>query len=392
MKTFIFIFLSLFTIQIHAQTETSLLPLSEEKFAAIVQYTKGQAPQEYKDLILFDKIIDVPRDAYIKVITQKRCIAVFYENTKVQSPINKVSPWKVLSGTARWICPEDKIEKVSYKDATIEVQNGEFLITDDQVTAIRDNVKYDGKKLQPENVYAYRKNKLLPLKNQPEPYDLWKKQEKFPAPLESARLKMEKPQDPYITRVFFNVAPFGISGLYNHELESHASDFKMESHFFRLGTNFPWKNKSIFTFIEFSDGKSHDRNNSMGPPPLGFKSIEYEATTLALGIRHSHVSSSSFYYYGGLTYQKVSTHLHPDFSTYYDSKVIYPYNLTAGGGYQKIFWARNWISLVVGLDFRITQSLTQGRYGDSNSFSSDVQLSAITEYAGFFYLGPTFNF
>ena len=87
-------------------------------------------------------------------------------------------------------------------------------------------------------------------------------------------------------------------------------------------------------------------------------------------------------------------HLHPTAMNFYDAKITYPYNISAGGGYQKIFWAKNWISLVVGVDLKITQSLTQGKaefFNQPFGESKDPE-SAITNFAGFLYFGPTFNF
>ncbi|MES2768887.1 MAG: hypothetical protein V4596_07045 [Bdellovibrionota bacterium] len=398
MKQFALALSLLLTTSLHAEESeksSQITPSQEEKFAAIVQYTNGKTELDFKDLITFDKTIEVPKNANIKVVTQKRCVAVFYENTKLQSPTDKVSPWKILSGNVRWICPEDRVERIVYKDTEIQVQNGEFLLLGNQLTAIRDNVRYDGKDLKLETIYVYKNGKWLSLKEQPDPYDLWKKHDKFPPPLESTRLKMEKPIDPYVTRVFLNVAPVGIAGFYHHELENTVSEFDMDTHAFRLGTNFPWRGKSIFTFLEFNQGESKDnKNQSMGPPPIGFRSIRFEAFTLGLGLRHSHVSSSSYYYYLGLTRQRVEFHLRPESSSFYDGEIEYPYNITVGGGYQKIFWAKNWISLVIGVDLKLIQSLSQGKVEYFNQPFSETKdpRSTITEYAGFLYLGPTFNF
>jgi hypothetical protein len=385
----------LFLSNAYAQEKPEAAPLAlpEEKFAAIVQYANGKQEYDFKDLISFNKIITIPQKAYLKVITQKRCVAVFYENTKVQTPADKVSPWKILSGSARWICPEDKIEKVNFKDSELQVQNGEFLINNNQLTVLRNNIKYDNKNLDPQIVYSYKESKWEALDDQPEPYEHWLKQDKFPAPLESARLKMEKPDDPYVTRLFLNVAPIGISGIDNHEHGSSRSDYGMQSHSFRLGLNFPWKNKSALVFLEY-DETDGNNNKGMGPPPLGFKDFQLKSTTLGVGLRHSHVSKSSFYYYLGLTKSEVKFTLHPDPITFFNGELVYPYNVSAGAGYQKIFWAKNWLSLMVGLDLKITQSLSQGRVDNFNhppGITSDMR-SMMTSYSGFLYLGPVFNF
>lgn len=377
----------------HAQNSESLA-IPEEKFAAIVQYANGKQEYDFKDLISFEKTITIPKDSYLKVVTQKRCIAVFYENTKVQTPKDRVSPWEVISGAVRWICPEEKIERVAFKGSELQVQNGEFLLTGNQLAVLRNNVRSENKDLSTQTLYAVKNNKWLPLKNQPEAYDLWNKQEKYPAPTESSRLKAEKPQDPYVTRVFLNGVPLGIAGLYNHEWENHASDYSMETHGVRLGTNFPWKNKSVLVFLEFIDIESSDNMDGMGPPPLGYKFVKSEGFTLGLGLRHSHTKSSSFYYYLGLTHQKMFVHLRPDATDYYDAKIIYPYNATAGGGYHTIFWAKNWISLMIGADARITQSLSQGKVDFFNQPWGENKdpKSMMTQYSAFVYFGPVFNF
>lgn len=395
MKTFFLYFILsilLGAISAQAQTESGAqAPINEEKFSAIVQYSKN-TKEEFKDLILFDQTIEVPKNAHLKLVTQKRCIAVFYENTKVQTPKDKVSPWNLISGSARWICPEEKIERVIYKESELQVQNGEFLLTNNQLYILRNNVKFDGKNLDLETLYTH-KGKWLLLKNQPDPYDLWKKQEKYPAPIESERLRAEKPQDPYITRVFLTVAPTGFAGFYHHELENRLSDFEMDTHAFRLGTNFPWKNKSLLVFLEYREGESKDRSEQWGPPPIGYKSLKFEDATLGLGLRHNHPNSSSFYYYVGLTRQEMSAHTRPSTNEFYDTRIVYPYNVSAGGGYQKIFWAKNWISLVLGFDMKITQSLTQGKtdFAKFNGSNWNAE-SAVTSYSGLVYLGPVFNF
>lgn len=390
-KTFILFF---FLISSGLKAETTQVIPPEEKFAGIIQFSKDNAEYDFKDIIEFGKAINVPKNSYIKIITQKRCIAVLYENTKVEAPADRVSPWKVVSGDVRWICPEDKVERLLIKDLEVQVQNGELLLTGSQLLVIKNSVRIKEKDLNSNSVYIYKNKKFLLLKNQPDPYDIWTKQQKFPAPLESLSVKVEKPQDPYVNRVFLTVAPVGFAGLYHHEEENKVSNFEMGSHAFRLGVNFPWKNKSIYTFLEYNQGDSTEKNNNNQPIPVGTKSLKFEATTLGLGLRHNHINSSSFYYYVGLTNQKVIFHLRPETNKFLDGKLKYNYNVTIGGGYQKIFWPKNWVSLVIGFDLKVIQSLDQGEIVFLNqSFNEDIDpRSAITEYAGVFYLGPTFNF
>lgn len=374
-----------------SESSAPTLALPEEKFAGIVQYTEGKLQYDFKDLITFDKTITIPKKSYMKVITQKRCIAVFYENSKIQSPIDKVSPWKILSGNARWICPESKVEKVMYKDSELQVQNGEFLLANNELLSIRDSVLFDNKNLELNKIYVYKNSKWTLLDDQPEPYDLWEKHKKFPAPQESAHLKKEVPQDPYVARVFLNVAPIGISGFYHHGLENKVSDYELETHFFRLGTNFPWKGRSVLVFLEYDETDGDNNNN--GSTPIGAKDINVETATLGVGLRHSHVKSSSFYYFLGLSRINMRFHLHPDNLTYHDGEITFPWNATAGAGYQKIFWAKSWMSLMVGWDFKITQSLSKGNVDRYNGppLPKDPEDFA-TSYSTFLYLGPVFNF
>lgn len=389
-NTFLLLFLS--ASNLFAQ-EPNSIP-SDDKFAAIVQYSNAKEKYNFKDIVLFNETIKVPDDSYIKIITQKRCIAVLYKNTVVQSPVDRVSPWKIISGDARWICSEDKVERISVADSELQVQNGELLINGKQLTVLKNSVRFQDKDLNINTVYAYKNTKWLPLKNQPDPYTLWNKQERFPAPLESVRVKTEKPEDPYVKRVFLNLAPVGLSGVRNHELKDDGSDLSLETHAFRLGTNFPWKNKSVLVFLEYSQGESGNENTGYGPPPVGYKSIKFEATTLGIGLRHNHINSSSFYYYLGLTHQKYQMHQHPSTFEYYDTKVVYPLNISAGGGYQKIFWSKNWVSLMVGVDLKIIQSLTKGKVDFFNQpFNENKSPEGLlTEYSSFVYLGPVFNF
>jgi hypothetical protein len=389
MKILGYIFSLIFATHAYAQE------VSEEKFAAIVQYAEGKQGFDFKDLIGFNKTIEIPKDSYLKVITQKRCIAVFYENTKVQSPVDKVSAWKVLSGSARWICPEARVEKIIYKEAEVQIQNGEFLLTNGQLTPFKNSVRFENNDLIVGTVYINKNNTWVPMSDQPDPYDLWKKHKKFPVPTESAQRNMEKPDDPYVTRLILNVAPIGVMGFYHHEQESQLSDTNMQGHFFRLGVNFPWRNKSVLTFLEYdeTDG-DNNKNNGMGPPPVGEKSIRLDGPMLGIGLRHSHVSSSSFYYYLGFSRLTMKFDSHPAPTSFYNGEILYPYNVAAGGGYQKIFWAKNWISLMLGVDLKITQSLTQGKVENFNTppgNTADLR-SAMTSYSGFVYLGPVFNF
>src|SRR5690606_16945623 len=124
-----------------------------------------------------------------------------------------------------------------------------------------------------------------------------------------------------------------------------------QTHAFRLGVNFPVKRKSYYVFLEHGVGEMN--NNYENMMPIGARDLKFEATTLAVGIRHSHIKSSSFYYYGGFTRQLFRFHTHPQAGNFYDGEVVYPYNLSVGGGYQKIFFAKSWISLMVGFDLKI---------------------------------------
>ncbi len=369
----------------------SAVAINEEKFTAIVQYSKGNTQYNFKDVILFDETIEVPKGSYLKVITQKRCVAVFYENTRVHTPANKTSPWEVINGSARWICPEQKIERVVYKDSELQVQNGELLLLNDELAVVRDSVLFNNRMLKPKTIYRYMNAKWLPLRNQPDPYFIWRKNRSFDPPIESSLHSLEKPHDPFVTRVFLNVAPIGMSGIYHHNWESQFSEHRMDTHAFRIGTSFPYKNKSWFVFLEHSKAEEDDHKGYF--TPIGARHLSFEQTTLAVGLRHSHIKSTSSYYYVGFTRQELEYGMNTQFGGL-DAEILYPYNLSVGGGYQKIFWPKSWISLMVGVDLKITQSLSQGKlrffYQPWNS--NENPRGAITQFSSFVYLGPVFNF
>ncbi len=381
-------------------------PLVTENFAGLVQYTSGSpenttshAKLEFKDVLKFEQTLEIPKDSKIKIITQKRCIAVLYENSEIITPKDKLSPWILKKGTARWICPEEKIEKIIFVSADIEIQNGEVLFDKKFLLIYKDQIKNKSKLLKTALVYALKGQRFLPLKDQPEAADIWKRDDKYPLPKESIRWVAEKPEpsiDPNITRIYLQGLPIGIGGLHDWNHDRDFTEQNFENHGARLGTNFKFKNYSVMAFVEFFESANADsKQHSNGPSPVGYFSNRTESFIAAIGLRHDHLKAGSFYYYLGYARQELEVFARPDNLSDYKVRVVYNWNLVGGLGYQYILFPKSWFSILLATEARFIQTLYRGSIKELSYPPSAEPIDPrghFLNYSMNFYIGPSFNF
>jgi hypothetical protein len=395
--------LAVIVFSLNSMAAESSTPLPEEKFAGIVQHTKG-APisskgdkkknLDFKDLIYFSETISVPKSARLKLITQKRCVAVLYENASVVSPKDKNEPWEIKKGPVRWICPENRLEKFIYENSEFSIQNGEFLFYDNRLVPFRDQVLVEHKPLLKRTVYEFKNGAWTVLKDQPEAFALWQTDQSYTPPTESSRNNAQKPEDAHVIRIFANYLG-GSSGITNYGSGERLSAYNMKGEGLRLGTNFPLKNKSLLVFLDFFEAENpgYHKGSNSGPDPIGTKSIHTESFTAAVGLRKNHFQTGSYYGYLGLTNLKYDFHTRKDNFDYDSAKLEYKFAVTGGIGYQKIFFSKSWLSLMAGAELRLTQSLTDGDATNyNNGIANGNPKAYVTNYALILYLGPVVNF
>lgn len=384
-----------------AITEPSLI--DKDQFAAIVQFSEGSsmvagtsAELDFKDIVKFGQDIEVSNNSKLKLITQKRCIAILYGNTKLQSPKDKLAPWIIKSGSARWICPEEKTENLVLIEAPLEIQNGEILFDKKFLIIFKDRVRSQVKELKTHLTYSHTNGKFLPLKDQPSESDIWKRDQKFPLPKESTRWKVDAPLNPSKFRVFLQ-PHMGIGGIHDWDKDRDITEQQYKTNGGRLGVNFQVAEKhSIVAFLEYTESENQDsRNSSNGPVPVGYFSNKIESFIAGVGLRHNYIEPASLYYYVGIARQEADAFVREDLSTDYRIKLIYQWNLVAAVGYQYILFPNSWFSLITGIEGRIIQSLDQGRVREQwASFGTkpDDPRGHFLNYSVNFYIGPSINF
>lgn len=387
--------------------------LPNDNFAAIVQHHTGRPylqnkkrkRLEFKNIIDYKDTIIVPKNnSRLKLITQKRCVVVMYANTKVVAPNNKDDSWKVIQGAVRWICPEGNIENIVYKKSPILVEGGEVLISKNQLITLKPKVKYFPKPKDLdnqqefifENLYILKGRNWHLAKNQKNSYELYKYDQTYPSPQESARKFAIVPTDPVVKRVFLGMSPIGWSGLLHHEKDAKFSDYEMQSISLKAGVNFPYKEKSVLAFLEWSESENNDFKKTKDfLLPAGYKSLRNKHIFLATGLRHSHTKSSSYYYFAGLGYQRLEFSIKSDAFIDYHGHIKNYWNIGLGAGYHKIFFPKKWYSLILGAELKVLQTLSQGRM---KHFKSSTNASAIDPKSMFttanaqIYIAPAINF
>lgn len=377
--------------------------IDRDQFAAIVQFAEGkttlvnsETSLDFKDIVKFGQELEVAANSKIKLITQKRCIAILYANTKLQSPKDKLSPWIVKSGSVRWICPEDKTESLTLLEAPIEIQNGEILFDKKFLIIFKDQVRSQSKDLKTQLTYSHVSGKLLPLKDQPTEADIWKRDQKFPLPKESIRWKADAPVNPSKFRVYLQ-PHIGIGGVHDWDKDRDITEQKFEVTGARLGVNFQIAEKhSVIAFLEFSEAENQDALDEMnGPAPIGYMSNRIESFIAAVGLRHNYIEPASLYYYAGLSRQTIDAFVKEDLLNDYKIRLEYKWNFVAALGYQYIFFPNSWFSLIAGVEGRIIQSLHKGSIKELRyPFGAEAvdPRGHFLNYSVNFYIGPSVNF
>lgn len=390
---------------IENQSEQPSQPLSqpEEEFAGIVQHAQ-KIPKiianqktktvDFKDVIHFSDEIKIPKGSRLKIITQKRCIAVFYAGANTLAPASKEMPWEVKQGPVRWICPEEKIEKIIFRGQELQIQNGELLLYGNSLVVLKSQIFYNGQMLKPNTVYDFHDGSWVIAQNQPEAYEFWTKTIRYALPVESVQNELPKPSKPITSRIFLTPL-FGFGGVQNYDQGHNYSAYGMKGDGARLGTNFLWKNKSVFLFFDFYKARTPNHGNYRnGPPPVGTKDISTDNFTIGIGLRNNHQKSGSSYFYGGLTRLRYDfIYSQEQFETF-GGQIRYPLALTGGFGYQKTIFNKSWLALTLGGEFRITQTLSRGEIVNNfQPFNQDHNPRAyLTNYAVIIYLGPIIQF
>ncbi|MBT4763008.1 MAG: hypothetical protein HOO06_15040 [Bdellovibrionaceae bacterium] len=238
-----------------------------KKFRAVVQYVSGEAfvktgdvikAINFRDIISEDSIITTSPSGYIKLITEKRCVAVLYNG---QLSIHKTEEdqveWVLDKGSLRWICKAKSGEVIKLAGQYVQVGNfGEFLFANNKLVVTTDSVLSFG-------LTKDKKNKLAPLKGYEFNDNSWEisadlddKSEvtaflsKLKLPKESFKFKKSKSK---MTSRWVMGPQLGKGNMiHNNKLvEMESVDFNDG---FKAQVNFLWGGRSVIASLNYKDG------------------------------------------------------------------------------------------------------------------------------------------
>lgn len=211
-------------------------------FVGVVQFAKGKVSRgenenlAFKSLLRFQDKIQLASDAQLKIITNERCVGVFYGPSVLHSPQNANDRlWKQDSGSSRWICPEGQEQLYAHSGSVFRIFSGELTLHRNKVLVRKAKVTTLSGEL-PVGVLLSQDQGVWQLEVSQDDLEVWEFNNHLPLPKESLPVG-KRPQREYFSR--FSVGPtFGFVDI-NHE----SSDLELKDA--RLnGARFQFERKS----------------------------------------------------------------------------------------------------------------------------------------------------
>lgn len=384
------------------------LPTSD--FEGVVQFVSGDVTWEdekktpdplFKSIIRRGDKLVLSKGSYIKVITQKRCIAVAFGPGTLDAPkSHEVSIWESNGTSLRWNCPSGQEEKIVIDDKPLTLFGGELFYHSAKLLMRAGEAQAQSGRLEATNLYNGKENFWVIAKNQPSPFDLYKFNQELPQPIES--LKQEEPAKP--ARYRLSLTPMAGEGNIEHNTAQIRETASEGIEGGRIQVYFHTK-KSTYFFAISEYGQSDNQNYSCGPGCNPGNYAELEVFMLSFGQRFQRERSWSYFYRVGLGDVSLQYNIRNTVSgcgtnCYIQDRVKYD-ALTLGLGVDKIFnfYERktlSWLGFMISAEFQYLTNGSEGRSKEnhtSQAVERDViRQSGLHSMSMIFSLGPLFYF
>ena len=407
--SWLFIFLFLFSYT-QAQDSTN-----NSSTLGMVQYLDGQAswPKEqtsrpaiaFQTLIYANDQISLDSGAKIKIVTHNLCKGVIYGPATFSAPANLREPWKVNSDSLRWICPEDRLEKIILNNVETQIQGGEILYTDSQLLVRKDLIQSKNNPLSKGLVYQNSSNQWQLIDPQPKDFTKWQLHQDLEIPKES--LFFARPKQSFDHRLIFSFG-FGGASLSHDEENLDAEDMYADDLYIHYQRRWGKRSLTFGLGIYFSETENRDQDNfnNQQPSPEIFSDVEI--FYFDVGIRWNHEKTWAFYTRAGLgtgTFN-ANGNLTDSNGSFQGFNLETKHNyLVLTAGVEKIFFQEtvekwdilNFRGVYTSIDLRVMQALTSDNvraesFDPNNSGLPDnVRDGKLLNAALMFHLGLPFG-
>ncbi|MDZ4662446.1 MAG: hypothetical protein SGJ18_12600 [Pseudomonadota bacterium] len=387
--------------QLEGATEKIDMSSPASDFEGVVQYVSGEvdwvdpkktpAPQ-FKSLVRRGDEFVLASGAYLKFITQKRCLAVAFGPGVVEAPkVDDVSIWQIKTTSLRWLCPLGHEEKIVIDGKPLTLFGGELLYHNKKLLMRSGEGQAQSGRLEATNIYKGKENYWVIVKNQPHPHDLWKINQELPQPKESGI--QEEPIKPATYRLNVGLV-LGGAGI-EHDSAAIKDNAGEGLKGGRIQAYFHQKKHTYFLALT-----SFEQNQDQGLSSTGPKNYaQVEVNTLSFGERFEPTRNWSFFYRVGLGEAALQFSVENSgcgSNCYTNDKVTYNV-LTAAGGVDRIFTfpkykSLSWVGVILSAEIQYMINTSKAKARGGSPLDSEIKNSGLSSMGLFVSVGPLFYF
>lgn len=389
----IFFFSLLFSFSSFAQ---------QQDFAGLVQYLNGEFSKtdpkgvtktlSYKDVIGSGDKIQVIRGPHIKIVTRNRCIFVIHEGT-LAAP-KKDESW-ILDGTMRAICPSRQAENIIWRGSPVKIREGEAFFRSDKLVVVKDHLLLN-KGAVKKGVYLHRNGKLETTTNM-DARERFRFNTEFGAPAESIYYGLKEPEVRIHSRWWIGLAPIGVASVIHGTPDYSYGGGQLSGG--RLMAGFAADSNAWLYGFDFRESQNSwdDEENKATQVGVQKTNFQLKNSFFVFGRRWNFQKSSGFYALVGIGSQEYKIESPGPLSNDFVSAKVKYASVSFTGGYEKIFWADNWLGFSIQLEAQVARAIYKTDVGPSSGFSRGPFPKAgedkpLTMIGASFIFGPVFSF
>lgn len=368
---------------------------SDGLVAAFVQYVNGDVTNpngeigankiSFKTLLLFGESIELSEKSYLKIVTNNKCVLVFYGPGLLQLPTNALDSWDLTQMSTRAICKESKLQVKLGKNQT-ELNNGEIFFHENKFASINTDLVFTSKSTKKDLIYQL--NKVTPNKSlQNSAGKAW--YNSLPLPEEQLSSKIAKSPILVKSRWYFEVLNGGSSLNHNNSIFNQDD---LESFGMRITRNFKWRDHSaLVEFMVLESEADQGGHYCCGPLPPDAKFNYLDAIQLGVGKRFNHERNWSFDSIAGLSFDthQISQGLEGGSDIHVEVKY---YSLYIKGGISRIFWSGKKFALNISANLQAKFSIFKDSEKQYNNLYTPIEYDGgFSQIALFFTIGPVYQ-